>query len=157
MMQTDLFECLPAVETEVIELNEGAFLWKKALLGNTKKLLQDILLIEKQSPFRKMMTPGGYFMSVEMTNCGQRGWVSDKKGYRYDRRDPLKSEPWPTIPPFWYQESVLWAKKSGFDAQYSPDACLINRYAAKSKLSLHQDKDEVLFGAPIVSFSLMLS
>ena len=33
-------------------------------------------------------------------------------------------------------------------------ACLVNRYATGTRLSLHQDKDERDFGQPIVSVSL---
>src|SRR2546428_6263022 len=45
------------------------------------------------------------------------------------------------------------AAEGGFKG-FSPDACLINRYAPGARMSLHQDKDEQDFGAPIVSVSL---
>jgi DNA oxidative demethylase len=45
------------------------------------------------------------------------------------------------------------AAEAGF-ANYDPDACLINRYIAGAKLSLHQDRDEKDAWAPIVSLSL---
>jgi alkylated DNA repair protein (DNA oxidative demethylase) len=34
-------------------------------------LLQAIADVARQSPFRQMVTPGGYTMSVAMTNCGR--------------------------------------------------------------------------------------
>jgi alkylated DNA repair protein (DNA oxidative demethylase) len=45
------------------------------------------------------------------------------------------------------------AASAGFSG-FHPDACLINRYEVGSRLSLHQDKDEKDFTAPIVSVSL---
>ncbi|RYF53932.1 MAG: alpha-ketoglutarate-dependent dioxygenase AlkB, partial [Comamonadaceae bacterium] len=39
---------------------------------------------------------------------------------------------------------------------FVPDACLINRYAPGTRLSLHQDRDERDLQAPIVSVSLGL-
>ena len=47
------------------------------------------------------------------------------------------------------------AARAGFDG-FVPDACLINRYEPGARLSLHQDKDERDFSAPIVSVSLGL-
>ena len=45
--------------------------------------------------------------------------------------------------------------EGGFPA-FAPDACLLNRYEPGARLSLHQDKDENDFDAPIVSVSLGL-
>src|ERR1700744_6423895 len=39
-----------------------------------------IQAISKLSPFRHMITPGGFRMSVALTNCGRYGWVSDRGG-----------------------------------------------------------------------------
>ena len=47
------------------------------------------------------------------------------------------------------------AADGGFDG-FEPDACLINRYVPGARMSLHQDKDERDFAAPIVSVSLGL-
>src|SRR5215472_7911086 len=54
--------------------------------------------IARRSPFRHMTTPGGYCMSVAMTNCGECGWVTDETGYRYDPVDPSTSAGWPPLP-----------------------------------------------------------
>ena len=94
-------------------------------------------------------------MSVAMTNCGRVGWVSDRTGYRYDPVDPDTKLPWPAMPPPFIDLAVRAASEAGF-ANYDPDACLINRYAAGAKLSLHQDRDEKDPWAPIVSVSLGL-
>src|SRR5262249_19389773 len=102
-----------------------------------------------------MFTPGGYQMSVAMTNCGERGWVTDRTGYRYDPIDPQSQQPWPAIPPVFRELAMRAAEEGGF-AAFAPDACLINRYEPGARMSLHQDKDEQDFSAPIVSVSLGL-
>jgi len=118
-------------------------------------LLEAVTAIAQQAPFRHLVTPGGHTMSVAMTNCGRVGWVSDRKGYRYDPVDPDTKLPWPAMPPAFLDLAVRAAADAGF-AGYDPDACLINRYAAGAKLSLHQDRDEKDAWAPIVSVSLGL-
>jgi DNA oxidative demethylase len=90
-----------------------------------------------------------------MTNCGQAGWVSDRSGYRYDAVDPDTGSPWPPIPVTFARLASAAAESAGF-AGFTPDVCLINRYEPGAKLSLHQDKDEHDFSAPIVSVSLGL-
>jgi alkylated DNA repair protein (DNA oxidative demethylase) len=105
------------------------------------------------SPFRHMVTPGGFRMSVAMTNCGSWGWVSDRTGYRYADIDPETGRPWPSMPEAFRQLATEAATQAGFPG-FAPDACLINRYVAGAKLSLHQDQDERELGAPIVSASL---
>ena len=92
-------------------------------------------------------------MSVAMTNCGSLGWVTDRSGYRYDSLDPERGQPWPAMPASFLRLAQTAAAKAGFP-DFCPDACLINRYEAGAKLSLHQDKDERDFAAPIVSVSL---
>ncbi|MGH8629503.1 MAG: DNA oxidative demethylase AlkB, partial [Burkholderiales bacterium] len=100
-----------------------------------------------------MITPGGFRMSVAMTNCGLAGWVSDQSGYRYDRVDPLSGGPWPGMPACFAQLASGAAAEAGF-AGFVADSCLINRYAPGTRLSLHQDRNEQDFRAPIVSVSL---
>jgi alkylated DNA repair protein (DNA oxidative demethylase) len=51
---------------------------------------------------------------------------------------------------------LIAASPTGFDG-FDPDACLINRCVPGARLTLHQDKDETDFAAPIVSVSLGLS
>jgi alkylated DNA repair protein (DNA oxidative demethylase) len=108
------------------------------------------------APFRHMETPGGYRMSVAMTNCGPAGWVTDRRGYRYEAEDPLTGRPWPAMPALIREIAAAAAAAGGFPG-FAPDACLVNRYAPGTKLALHQDKDERDFAQPIVSVSLGLS
>jgi DNA oxidative demethylase len=107
------------------------------------------------APFRNMVTPGGLRMSVAMTNCGDWGWVTDRKGYRYDRLDPEAQRPWPQMPAIFRRLAMDAAAQAGFP-EFIPDACLINRYEPGARMSLHQDRNERDFNQPIVSVSLGL-
>jgi DNA oxidative demethylase len=111
--------------------------------------------IVEVAPFRHMITPGGHRMSVAMTNCGAVGWVTDRTGYRYDSDDPETGRPWPAMPGVFADLAARAAARAGFDG-FAPDGCLINRYEPGARLSLHQDKDERDFSAPIVFVSLGL-
>ena len=108
-----------------------------------------------QAPFRHMLTPGGQSMSVPLTNCGALGWTSSRAGYRYRPDDPDSAQPWPAMPSAFGRLAHDAAQAAGFDG-FAPDACLINRYAPATRLSLHQDRNERDFGWPIVSVSLGL-
>jgi alkylated DNA repair protein (DNA oxidative demethylase) len=116
-------------------------------------LLKAVQEVTEQAPFRHMVTPGGYRMSVMLTNCGALGWVTDRSGYRYDPVDPASGRPWPTMPASFERLAEEAAAAAGF-AGFLPDACLINRYEPGARLSLHQDRNERDFSAPIVSVSL---
>jgi alkylated DNA repair protein (DNA oxidative demethylase) len=118
-------------------------------------LIAAIDAIAAVSPFRHMVTPGGWAMSVALTNCGQFGWVTDRTGYRYDPIDPLSGQPWPEMPPTLADLAAVAAEAAGFGG-FRPDACLVNRYAPGARLSLHQDRNESDFDQPIVSVSLGL-
>jgi alkylated DNA repair protein (DNA oxidative demethylase) len=118
-------------------------------------LVEEVARVAKSAPFRHLVTPGGYTMSVAMTNCGRVGWVSNRSGYRYAPTDPDTGEPWPAIPEAFLGLAVRAAAEGGFE-HYDPDDCLINRYVAGAKLGLHQDRDEKDAWAPIVSVSLGL-
>lgn len=134
---------------------KGAVLLRGFARPTESELIADISAIVAQAPFRHMMTPGGHSMSVAMTNCGRIGWVTDRTGYRYDGSDPETAKPWPAMPPSFCRLAGQAATTAGF-APFSPDACLINCYAPGARMSLHQDKDETDFAAPIVSVSLGL-
>ena len=118
-------------------------------------LVEEVARIAQAAAFRHLVTPGGYTMSVAMTNCGRVGWVSDRTGYRYDPWIPILERRGPRCPTAFLDLAVRAAAEAGF-ADYDPDACLINRYVAGAKLSLHQDRDEKDAWAPIVSVSLGL-
>jgi DNA oxidative demethylase len=118
-------------------------------------LLVAVEEIAAAAPFRNMITPGGFRMSVAMTNCGQAGWVTDRKGYRYDPLDPLTGRAWPPMPMSFPRLAARAAEAAGFIG-FVPDACLINRYEPGTRLSLHRDENERDMTAPIVSVSLGL-
>ncbi len=136
-------------------LTEGAVVLRGFATAATPELLDALNRVAAQASFRHMVTPGGYTMSVAMTNCGRVGWVSDRKGYRYDPADPETGQPWPAMPPIFQQLATQAAASTGYE-HFEPDCCLVNRYEPGTKLSLHQDKDERDFTAPIVSVSLGL-
>ena len=133
----------------------GACLLRGFALGNVTALLAEVEHIETAAAFRHLETPGGFRMSVAMTNCGTLGWVSDRRGYRYTTEDPLSGQPWPPMPALFSRLAERAARTAGF-AGFEPEACLINRYEPGARLTLHQDKDESDFRAPIVSVSLGL-
>ncbi len=118
-------------------------------------LLAGIDTVTAAAPLRHLVTPGGHVMQVAMTNCGRFGWCSDRRGYRYDPVDPQAGRPWPAFPPVFLALAGEAAAAAGFSG-YRPDACLVNRYAPGTRLSLHQDRDEDDRVAPIVSVSLGL-
>ena len=136
-------------------LSAGALLLHGYALPQENELLADIARIVAASPFRHMTTPGGFEMSVAMTNCGPLGWTSDRRGYRYSSLDPTLDKAWPAMPASFAALAASAAEAAGYP-QFRPDACLINRYAPGARLSLHQDKDERDFSQPIVSVSLGL-
>jgi len=130
-----------------------SFVLRSFALPYADALLQGVDDVTAQSPFRHMDTPGGYTMSVALTNCGQLGWTTDARGYRYARIDPMTGQPWPDLPDAFMRLAQAAAAEAGFPG-FTPDACLVNRYEPGSRLSLHQDKNERDYDAPIVSVSL---
>ena len=154
-MTGDLFDDLRARPHSVERLAPGAVLLR-AFAPDHDGVLKDALAqVLAQAPFRHMTTPGGHRMSVAMTNCGAFGWVSDRRGYRYDGFDPDSGQPWPVMPAAFLDLADRAASAAGYRG-YIPDACLINRYEPRARLSMHQDKNERDFSAPIVSVSLGL-
>jgi alkylated DNA repair protein (DNA oxidative demethylase) len=154
-MGTPLFdnETPPALPKDV--LGAGTAVLAGFVLDREEELLVSLKLVVGQSPFRNMITPGGFRMSVAMSNCGPLGWVTDRTGYRYSGIDPETNSSWPEMPPAFRILAESAANEAGFP-NFVPDACLINRYEPGTKLSLHQDKDEHDFTQPIVSVSLGL-
>jgi len=150
----DLFDDLPC-DAEPTQIAPGAVLLHGLARDEAGDLLQAIETVLLQAPLRHWQTPGGYTMSVAMSNCGPLGWVSSANGYRYAALDPLSNQPWPTLPTCLLALAQRAAKQAGY-AHFAPDACLINEYVPGAKLSLHQDKDERDLSAPIVSLSLGL-
>ena len=131
----------------------GAAVLRGFALANESALITGIQDVASVAPYRHLITPGGFRMSVAMTNCGAVGWVSDRRGYRYDPIDPHRGKPWPAMPVAFMNLARDAAAQAGFD-NFQPDACLINRYAPGARLSMHQDRDEHDLRQPIVSVSL---
>jgi alkylated DNA repair protein (DNA oxidative demethylase) len=138
-----------------LPLAEGAAVLRGFATADVPALMKAVRRVTDVAPFRHMVTPGGHRMSVAMTNCGRAGWVTDRSGYRYDAIDPTTHRPWPAMPDAFQRIATRAAAAVGFDA-FEPDACLINRYEAGARLSLHQDRNERDYAAPIVSVSLGL-
>lgn len=149
-MQAELF-ALQARET----IGEGACILRGFALPLEAGILKAIEQVTESAPFRHMVTPGGFTMSVAMTACGDVGWVTDRSGYRYDAIDPLSGARWPKMPRLFRDLAGEAAEKAGYPG-FEPDSCLINRYVPGTRLSLHQDKDERDFTQPIVSVALGL-
>lgn len=125
-------------------------------LPHMDALLPALAGIEAASPFRHMKTPGGYTMSAALSSCGKLGWTSDPRGYRYSPTDPETGLAWPPMPEVFSRLAREAAAAAGFEG-FEPDACLINRYLPGARMSLHQDRNERDFDAPIVSVSLGMS
>jgi alkylated DNA repair protein (DNA oxidative demethylase) len=138
------------------QLEPGAFVLRAFALDEAPALLDAIQAVAQAAPFRHMTTTRGLRMSVAMTNCGDAGWLSDRSGYRYDAIDPATNRPWPPMPDVFTHLAKRAAGAAGFEG-FAPDACLINRYEPGTRLTLHQDRDEKDFAAPIVSVSLGVS
>lgn len=154
MPSLDLFEATAQDERQ--RLGPAAMVLRGFALPRVPELLPAIDAIEAISPFRHMVTPGGFTMSVALTNCGALGWTTDRRGYRYSAVDPDTGDPWPAMPAVLARLATQAAEAAGFDG-FEPDACLVNRYRPRSRLSLHQDRNERDCTAPIVSVSLGMS
>ncbi len=153
-MTLDLFAAdAPELEDEV--LSPGAIVLRGFATAHAAALKDDVARVAAAAPLRHLITPGGFRMSVAMTNCGELGWVSDRRGYRYDPVDPDSGARWPALPESFRALARDAAARAGYD-NFMPDACLVNRYAPGARLSMHQDRDEKDLRAPIVSVSLGL-
>jgi DNA oxidative demethylase len=151
-MTLDLFERgsrEPGRET----IAPGAWMLHGFALPYEAAILDALNEVTRKASFRHMITPGGFRMSVAMTNCGALGWITDRSGYRYHATDPETGRKWPAMPDSFLSLAKDAASESGFE-DFVADACLINRYEAGARLSLHQDKNEKDYNAPIVSVSL---
>ena len=154
-MTPTLFDDLENPRQQTIALGTGVTMLKGFALADAELLLEQVREIAAISPFRHMVTPGGFTMSVGLTNCGRLGWVTDRSGYRYDPVDPATGRAWPSMPAVFERLARNAAGEAGF-GNFMPDAGLVNRYEPEARLTLHQDKNERDYDAPIVSVSLGL-
>jgi alkylated DNA repair protein (DNA oxidative demethylase) len=151
--QEELFDPPAAPAPGREQLEPGAFVLRAFAVEEAPALLEAIGHVTQAAPLRQLTTARGWRMSVAMTNCGDVGWLSDHSGYRYDAIDPETNRPWPAIPDVFMHLAGRAASAAAFEG-FAPDACLVNRYAPGARLTLHQDRDEQDFAAPIVSVSL---
>ena len=151
---SDLLSGLPVRQTRE-PIGDGAAVLRGFASADASELLRAVERIQAAAPFRHLITPGGHVMSVAMTNCGDLGWVTDRRGYRYQSADPLSGRTWPEMPPVLLSLASEAAAAGGYP-NFSPDACLINRYEPGARLTLHQDRNEQDLSQPIVSVSLGL-
>lgn len=150
---SDLFEGMASGFPDAEALAPGAVVLRGFALPEERAIFPALDGIVAAAPFRHLVTPGGFTMSVAMTNCGSLGWVSDRRGYRYEAQDPHTGSAWPDMPEVFRKLAVSAAARAGYP-HFAPDACLINRYAPGSRLTLHQDRNEHDLRQPIVSVSL---
>ncbi|PKA73169.1 DNA-N1-methyladenine dioxygenase [Pseudomonas baetica] len=152
----DLFaDSEPEQQPGAEQIGEQSWLLRGFALPLIDPLLPALDAILATAPLRHMITPGGFSMSVGTSSCGELGWITDRSGYRYSRVDPLSGSPWPQMPAVFAKLAHSAAMEAGF-SDFNADSCLINRYVPGAKMSLHQDKDENAYAAPIVSLSLGL-
>jgi alkylated DNA repair protein (DNA oxidative demethylase) len=149
----DLFGAVEQGGIAAYDLAPGARLLRGFACSIDDDLKAAVAAVAAAAPFRHMETPGGFRMSVAMTNCGAYGWTSSASGYRYAERDPTTGAQWPSIPNVMLDVACRAAAAAEF-ADFTPNACLVNRYEPGARLTLHQDKDERDLRHPIVSVSL---
>ena len=152
-MTLDLFDTAGVEARRWQESLAPGALVLRGFVADAGPILAAVHAVVAQAPLRHMVTPGGHRMSVTTTSCGALGWVSDDTGYRYDAIDPATGRAWPVMPGALVALAADAAESAGFPG-FVPDACLINRYEAGARMSLHQDRNEHDFRAPIVSVSL---
>jgi len=135
------------------QIGEQSFVLRGFALPWLERLLPALEAVLAAAPFRQMVTPGGFTMSVALSSCGALGWTTDRSGYRYTHHDPQTGQPWPDMPEIFLQLAQAAAQEAGF-SEFLPDSCLINRYLPGAKMSLHQDKNECTYAAPIVGLMI---
>lgn len=134
-----------------LEIGPGIALWREALdRAAQESLIAEVFALAEEAPFYKPRMPmSGKPFSVEETNFGPLGWISDQGGYRYAPTHPVTGTPWPSIPDVLL---ALWSEATGYGAP--PECCLVNLYRGGARMGLHQDRDEQALDAPVMSVSL---
>ena len=116
-----------------------------------KKIIHEVSRIIDKAPLFNPLTPiWNKPLSVNITNAGTWGWLSDKNGYKYVKCHPVTKKNWPPIPKIFFE---IWNKYGS--PLTLPNCSLINIYKnEKTTLGIHQDKDENDFSHPVVSISI---
>src|SRR5262249_26155119 len=102
------------LDESALSLGEGGAVLRGFARELAAALVAAVDEIAAVAPFRNMVTPGGFRMSVAMTNCGCAGWVTDRKGYRYAPDDPITGRPWPPIPALFRRLAANAAAAAGY-------------------------------------------
>ena len=133
-----------------VTIAPGIFLWREKFSPlQQKALLDEVIQKLKDAPLYRPVMPGNAKpFSVEESNFGTLGWVSDRCGYRYQAAHPVTAAPWPAIP------SALLDLWAGINPPPLPECCLVNLYRAGAKMGLHQDRDEKDISAAVIGLSL---
>ncbi len=131
-MTGDLFSLLDPV-SPVEPLATGAVILRGFALDREDELIVGFEAVSAAAPFRHLVTPGGHTMSVAMTNCGKAGWVSDRRGYRYDAHDPSSGKRWPAMPAAFIELAARAASEGGFDG-FAPNVCLDQLVSAPARV-----------------------
>lgn len=147
-------ELLTTIAPEMEELAPGIFLFQRYI--DEEMVYKVVKSAEAEIPFRHMVTPGGKRINVAGISMGDCGWYSDRRGYRYEKTDPITGKKWPKIPDHISKITTDAAYKAGFP-NFVPDSCFINKYEPGVRLTAHIDQDEVDFSMPIVSISIGVS
>ena len=97
---------------KVTTIAPGVFLWREKFSPlQQKDLLDEVMQKLDEAPLYRPVMPGnGKPFSVEESNFGALGWVSDKSGYRYQPTHPVTGAPWPAMPQALLD---LWAEING--------------------------------------------
>jgi len=134
-----------------LDVLPGVQLWPERLdRGKQTSLAAEIIRLTSTAPFYRPQMPGsGKPFSVEETNLGELGWISDRTGYRYETLHPVTGNPWPPLPA---PLQELWSALTNYPAP--PQCCLVNLYREGARMGLHQDRDESARDAPVLSVSL---
>lgn len=134
-----------------LELAPGVMLWREYFARPEQQSLVDEVMQRVQvAPFyRPLMPRSGKPFSVDETNFGPLGWMSDVNGYRYVPAHPTTGVAWPFIP-----DALLDLWNAVANYPLAPECCLVNLYRAGAKMGPHQDRDEDAIRAPVVSVSL---
>ncbi|ADM09310.1 alkylated DNA repair protein [Parvularcula bermudensis HTCC2503] len=138
----------PQPVREVVDLGEGACHLPGYLPAKAASDLQQHLIHLCQDRWIVPVTPGGQTMSARQMNLGPLGWVTDRRGYRYEPRHPVDGAAWPEMPP-----ALIRIWNDLLPEAPSPEAGLVNLYGPTAKMGLHRDADEAAKDVPILSVS----
>ncbi len=139
------------LSTPKFDIAPGIVMWPEAItrLDQVRLVCEIFTRVAKAPFYRPVMPKSGKPFSVEQTNFGPLGWISDARGYRYESVHPVTRAAWPSTPDVLL---ALWEAATSYPA--APECCLVNLYRGSARMGLHQDRDEPALDAPILSISL---